>query len=1153
MNFPMLLKKQSEISQTVQKRIEERLNAEKLSTTEIKKLTKASIDNAVSLEKTAKAEVFLEKAQNSGLNTRRKYILSEEERMKLIRAALALTNKEVHSKAEAKVVNKELQKAVDVLKDTDENYIRTLARLNSTIGINTDYVKRNSDRYTQQKMTVGAYREEVKAALIDLQNGNKSMQNMGIIAKNAGMMLKTELAPGLNQVHVGMKGLVSGYVGGQAVVSGVVALFTKLREGVGSIVEFEFANSRLAAILGTTSDRIKELTSDAQRLGATTKYTASEATELQIELAKLGFTREEILNATESVLRFAQATGAELADAASLSGAALRMFNANTRETERYVSAMAVATSRSALSFSYLATALPIVGPVAKSFNFTIEDTLALLGKLADAGFDASMAATATRNILLNLADGSGKLARALGKPVKNLPELVDGLKKLKEEGIDLNTTLEFCARGIRNSANNWKSLEEKENDAIQLAIRNQRELSSEFKIEERYIQEIKDAWQEYMNSGIDSKEAFKRAVEDKRNYLSKEIEKYGEVADEAERSYQRVTKAMQDSNMFTRAQSGTSLSDYKKQRNFQFGLWSEAKKESEKYKYVLENVDAFEKEYIEQHTENGNNVKVLTDKEKRELEKAAQEKLKIQQAYQDSGLSLMDEGLEKELARIGIEYSKKIAAIKGYSKEEVATRENLAKEMKQVLGDYTIKYNSDREKKDIANALEVVKKGSKEELDLKISQLDLQREAEIDAAQKTGEDVFLINDKYEKKKQELKENYASGQILLIADNAAAEQIIRDRQYQQDMLALKKELAEKKITRQEFNEEEYRLTLYYARKTSEAAIDALEQELRVENLSAEDRIKITEQIQKIKAELAQKEAEIEIDAIEKVNKADDKAHKERIRSLQKWLQTSSQAIGTIGDLIATLYDGQIEKIESEQNANDEAYDRDVERIVNLTENGAISEEEAEARKRAAKQRTEEKNQELEKKKQELAKKQAIWDKATSMAQAGIATALAITQALPNLFLAAIVGAMGAIQVATIAATPIPSYAEGTKGNGHPGGKALVGDAGKREAVLYNGMAWITPDTPMIVDLPYGAQVLPDVEQMGGLPDWRPLNVFPGSFENSRPVNHTTVVNNNFSKLEKRVDRTNQLLQESIKQQRKIALDAEFELYKLRKL
>lgn len=106
------------------------------------------------------------------------------------------------------------------------------------------------------------------------------------------MMLKTEMAPGLNKVGAGLKGWAAGYIGAQAVVSGVVALFTKLREGVGDIVKFELANSRLAAILGTTSDKVKELTADAQRLGATTKYTASEATDLQIELAKLGFTRK---------------------------------------------------------------------------------------------------------------------------------------------------------------------------------------------------------------------------------------------------------------------------------------------------------------------------------------------------------------------------------------------------------------------------------------------------------------------------------------------------------------------------------------------------------------------------------------------------------------------------------------------------------------------------------------------------------------------------------------------------------------------------------------------------------------------------------------------------------------------------------------------
>ena len=63
------------------------------------------------------------------------------------------------------------------------------------------------------------------------------------------------MGKGLSQVGMGLKGIAAGYIGAQAVVTGVVALFTKLREGVGDIVKFEYANSRLAAILGTTSNK----------------------------------------------------------------------------------------------------------------------------------------------------------------------------------------------------------------------------------------------------------------------------------------------------------------------------------------------------------------------------------------------------------------------------------------------------------------------------------------------------------------------------------------------------------------------------------------------------------------------------------------------------------------------------------------------------------------------------------------------------------------------------------------------------------------------------------------------------------------------------------------------------------------------------------
>lgn len=1235
------LVKQSEITQTVSKKIEEKLNAEKLSSAELKKLTKANEDNAAALEKAAKAEANLTKAQNAGNTTRKKATLTEEERLKLIRSAITLTNKEVHSRAQAKEMNKQLQKAVDVLKDSDENYIRTLARLNSTIGVNTDYIKRNSDRYSQQKMTVGAYREEIKAAAADILKGNVSLKNMGDLAKSTGGYLKSSMGAGLSEVRVGVGSMIKGMVGAQAVIAGVQKLIGLFKSGVNSIIDFEAANSKLAAILGTTSKKIKELTADAQRLGATTKYTAAQATELQIELAKLGFTRREILESTGAILRFAQATGAELADAAALSGAALRMFNANTRETERYVSAMAVATSKSALSFSYLATALPIVGPVAKAFNFQIEDTLALLGKLADAGFDASMSATATRNILLNLADANGKLAKALGGPVKTLPDLVAGLRKLKEQGVDLNTTLEltdkrsvaafnafltaaekivplrdqitgvdkeladmadtmsdnvkgaiaglssaweafmlsfygskgvmkdvldFLARGLRNAATQLKGYSELQSEADNRAVSYAQKEMAKSDVIEKHQENMSRLYKEKLKEGMSADDAAIAAKNEYIQTLHSQLEQENKEYSDGIKKREKLESEIENRGSFRKGTIYGWLYDKTRIGRTKAVVEDEIKAATiaaagkkaiasitESIISDLDKVDLKQSEL----SQNISSKKVLTDKEKRELEKAAKEKQKIQETYQESELALMDEGLEKELAKIGISYSKKIAAVKGYSKEEIATRQNLAKEMQAKLDEFTIKYNSDRERKDVENALSVVRKGSQEELDLKLHQLDLQREAEIDSAEKTGEDVFLIDEKYAKKKQDIYEKHASDQIQLIAENAAHEQEIRDADYAMDILALKEQLAKKEITQQEYAEREYQLKLEYARKTTEAAIDALEMQLDIEkNLSPEERVKIAEQLQKLRAKLAREEAEAEIEAINEVTKADEKAQKERQKNLKKWLQVASQAVGAIGDLVSSVYDGQIQKIEEEQEANDEMYDKDIERIQNLADSGAISEEEAEARKRAAKDRTQAKNIALEKQKQEMARKQAIWDKATSVAQAGIATALAITEALPNIPLSIIIGVLGAIQVATILATPIPSYAEGTKdSSGHKGGTALVGDAGKHEVIMHSGKAWITPATPTLVDIPKGAQVFPDVNKVDitnfDLPDWDLPTFSPAYFSSSNKGN--TIVLNDYSRLERRVDKTNSLLVKSIKQQHRDASNREFELYMLSKM
>lgn len=815
------LKKQSELAERVAKSLDEQIKSGNLSATQMKKLTDASKKNAESLEKLAKAEATVEKAQRTSNTAKKSANVTEQERQKIITDAIAATYKEIHSIQEANDMNRLLRKAVKLVRDTDEEYIQTIGRLNSTIGVNTDYVKRNSDRYTQQKMTVGDYTESIKRAWMEIQRGNSAMKNMGIIAKSTGNLLKTSFNSGISQVTIGVGSMIKGMLGAQAVIAGIQKLTGAIRQGVNTAIDFEAANSKLAAILGTTKGEIKDLTADARRLGEATKYTASEATNLQIELSKLGFSKTEILDMTEGVLKFAQATGAELPEAAALAGAALRMFGADTEETERYVSAMAVATTKSALSFSYLQTAMPIVGPVAKAFNFTIEDTLALLGKLADAGFDASMSATATRNILLNLADGSGKLAQALGGPVKTLPELVDGLKRLKEQGIDLNSTLEMTDKrsvaafnafltasdkivplrdqitGVEDDLNKmadtmgnnvqgalynlssaWESLmltimdntgamkdfidmatngirkinewlmnaEQLADKQVETAKRAASPYAEEsIKSEIIAINRLKD---EYLKAGNDETTALEKAKNERIAILEQELSKQQSLRNKFYNENQQLWKDMGDASFFKQAfgleKTNAEFSEE------QTKTWNE-------YLDKVTKVTSLEKQIADiRKISNSTDVTIgttrLTDKEKKALEKAEKERLAIKEKYQQSELALMDEGLEKQIKSISLNYSRQIAAIRGNSEEESATRNNLAEKMEKEISDAKIKFALDAEKNNLSNRMAIIQKGTQEELDLKIKMLDLEREEEMNTAEKSGEDVFLIDEKYKKK-----------------------------------------------------------------------------------------------------------------------------------------------------------------------------------------------------------------------------------------------------------------------------------------------------------------------------------------------------------------------------------------------------------------
>ena len=367
-----------------------------------------------------------------------------------------------------------LTKATKELRDQNSQHRKEISRLAATEGDYSAEIKRLNELIRSNKRDIEANNRAMEKARKEIDISRMSAADLGKELKRLkGELNKTSktLYPeryreleneirrvekahaeatrstrgflasllSLDKIATSIKGFFMGL--GMVIMTQVIGAFKQLTN---IIQDFERANSKLASVLGTTIDGVSRLTDQAKYLGRTTTATASQVTGLQTELAKLGFTQDVIEKLTPSVLKFAKAVDTDLSSAAAFAGAAMRMFNKDADQAEAVMASFAVATTKSALDFHKLEASLSTVGPVANAFGFSLEETTALLGQLSNAGFDASSAATATRNILLNLADANGDLAKALGGPVTNLDELVNGLNKLNAEGVDLAKALEL-------------------------------------------------------------------------------------------------------------------------------------------------------------------------------------------------------------------------------------------------------------------------------------------------------------------------------------------------------------------------------------------------------------------------------------------------------------------------------------------------------------------------------------------------------------------------------------------------------------------------------------------------------------------------------------------------------------------------------------
>ncbi len=185
-------------------------------------------------------------------------------------------------------------------------------------------------------------------------------------------------------------------LGAFGLAGGITLVVRGFKDMIGVFSGFEKQAAKVRAISGATDKEFKQLTDDAKRLGESTEKTATNVGELQLAYAKLGFTTDQIIAATEATLDLSTAIDEDLAESARVVGNTLRGFDLQAEETARVADVMALAISSSALDLSKFSVAMAKVAPVAKTFGFSVEDTTALLAQLTNAGFEASMAASSS-------------------------------------------------------------------------------------------------------------------------------------------------------------------------------------------------------------------------------------------------------------------------------------------------------------------------------------------------------------------------------------------------------------------------------------------------------------------------------------------------------------------------------------------------------------------------------------------------------------------------------------------------------------------------------------------------------------------------------------------------------------------------------------
>lgn len=215
-----------------------------------------------------------------------------------------------------------------------------------------------------------------------------------------------------------------------------------LADTVNTYKGFESMMSQVQAISGATGKEFDDLTAKAQEMGATTKFTATEAAQAFNYMAMAGWKPEQMTAGISGIMSLAAASGEDLASTSDIVTDALTAFGLKARDAGHFSDVLAKASASSNTNVGMLGESFKYVAPVAGAMKYSVEDTSLALGLMANSSIKGSMAGTALKTSLANMAAPTNSMAEAMDKYGISLTDGSGNMKTLKGVMDNLRSSL---------------------------------------------------------------------------------------------------------------------------------------------------------------------------------------------------------------------------------------------------------------------------------------------------------------------------------------------------------------------------------------------------------------------------------------------------------------------------------------------------------------------------------------------------------------------------------------------------------------------------------------------------------------------------------------------------------------------------------------